>query len=79
MCRTMSAEDCCKTVEKMNAYSSVPLLVAANLEQGGNGVATVSYTHLAVYKRQMYIMDRERPEGGIFAKEIVQKYNLSAE
>lgn len=39
MCRTMSAEDCRRTVEKMNAYSSVPLLVAANLEQGGNGVA----------------------------------------
>ena len=30
-------------------------------------------------ERALYIMDRERPEGGIFAKEIVQKYNLAAE
>lgn len=28
-------------------------------------------------ERSLYIMDRERPEGGIFAKEIVQKYNLA--
>ncbi len=40
MCRTMSSEECRRTVEKMNGYSAVPLLVAANLEQGGNGVAT---------------------------------------
>ena len=30
-------------------------------------------------ERALYIIDRERPEGGIFAKEIVQKYNLAAE
>lgn len=39
MSRVKSARDCRETVEKMNRFSKIPLLVAANLEQGGNGVA----------------------------------------
>ena len=39
MSRIMPAEECRRTVGLMNSFSKIPLLVAANLEQGGNGVA----------------------------------------
>lgn len=38
MSRTMSAEACLSAVEKMQKYSKIPLLVAANFEAGGNGM-----------------------------------------
>ncbi len=38
MNRVMSAEQCVSSVEKMQKYSRIPLLVAANLETGGNGI-----------------------------------------
>ncbi len=38
MCRTMSAAQCLSTVKQMQEHSKIPLLVAANLEGGGNGV-----------------------------------------
>lgn len=39
MSRIMTAEKCISTVKKMQSYSKIPLLVAANLEAGGNGMA----------------------------------------
>ena len=38
MCRVMSTGQCVKAVEYMDKYSRIPLLVAANLEAGGNGM-----------------------------------------
>ena len=38
MSRTMSAEECISAVGKMQKYSKIPMLVAANLEAGGNGM-----------------------------------------
>ena len=38
MNRVMSAEQCARAVERMQGYSKIPLLVAANLEAGGNGI-----------------------------------------
>ena len=38
MNRVMSAEQCVSSVERMQKYSKIPLLVAANLETGGNGI-----------------------------------------
>ncbi len=38
MCRTMPAEQCLRAVERMQENSVIPLLVAANLETGGNGI-----------------------------------------
>ena len=38
MNRVMSAEQCANAVERMQGYSKIPLLVAANLEAGGNGI-----------------------------------------
>ncbi len=40
MSRTMTAEACISAVEKMQKYSRIPLLVAANFEAGGNGMIT---------------------------------------
>lgn len=39
MSRVMPARQCISTVEKMQRYSKIPMLVAANLEAGGNGMA----------------------------------------
>ena len=39
MGRPMKAEQCISAVERMQRYSKIPLLVAANLEAGGNGLA----------------------------------------
>ncbi|MCQ3035716.1 MAG: glycoside hydrolase family 3 protein, partial [Bacilli bacterium] len=38
MSRVMSAEECISAVGKMQKYSKIPMLVAANLEAGGNGM-----------------------------------------
>lgn len=38
MSRTMPVEACLSAVEKMQKYSRIPLLVAANFEAGGNGM-----------------------------------------
>ena len=38
MSRTMSAEMCISATEKMQKYSKIPMLVAANFEAGGNGM-----------------------------------------
>ena len=38
MNRVMSAEQCARAVERMQGYSKIPLLVAANLAAGGNGI-----------------------------------------
>ncbi len=38
MNRVMSAEQCMSAVSRMQKYSQIPLLVAANLETGGNGI-----------------------------------------
>ena len=38
MNRVMSAEQCASAVARMQSYSRIPLLVAANLEAGGNGI-----------------------------------------
>ena len=38
MNRVMSTEQCINAVARMQRYSRIPLLVAANLETGGNGV-----------------------------------------
>ena len=35
----MSAEACVNAVERMQRYSEIPMLVAANFETGGNGMA----------------------------------------
>lgn len=39
MGRPMKGEQCISAVERMQRYSKIPLLVAANLEAGGNGFA----------------------------------------
>lgn len=39
MCRTMPAEQCARAVERMQRHARIPMLVAANLEAGGNGIA----------------------------------------
>ena len=39
MSRVMPAEQCISTVKKMQHYAKIPMLVAANLEAGGNGMA----------------------------------------
>ena len=39
MGRVMSAEACVNAVERMQRYSEIPMLVAANFETGGNGMA----------------------------------------
>ncbi len=38
MSRTMPPEQCISAVEKMQKYSKIPMLVAANFEAGGNGM-----------------------------------------
>ena len=38
MCRAMPAEECVRAVERMQRYSKIPMLIAANLESGGNGI-----------------------------------------
>jgi len=38
MNRAMSARECVSAVSRMQKYSRIPLLVAANLETGGNGI-----------------------------------------
>lgn len=38
MSRTMSAEECISATNKMQKYSDIPMLVAANFEAGGNGM-----------------------------------------
>ena len=38
MGRTMSPEVCVNTVSRLQKYSRIPLLIAANLEAGGNGI-----------------------------------------
>ena len=38
MNRVMSAEQCANAVRRMQSYSRIPLLVAANLEAGANGI-----------------------------------------
>ena len=38
MSRTMTAEECISAVGKMQKYSKIPMLVAANFEAGGNGM-----------------------------------------
>lgn len=40
MSRIMPTEECLSAVAKMQKYSSIPMLVAANLEAGGNGIVT---------------------------------------
>lgn len=40
MSRVMTGEQCLSAVRKMQKYSRIPMLVAANLESGGNGVAS---------------------------------------
>ncbi|MCK0472786.1 glycoside hydrolase family 3 protein [Halalkalibacter sp. APA_J-10(15)] len=40
MCRTMSKEEVISTVSGLQANSKIPMLIAANLEAGGNGVCT---------------------------------------
>ncbi|MBQ7346572.1 MAG: glycoside hydrolase family 3 protein [Clostridia bacterium] len=40
MSRVMKAEQCVGAVEKMQRYAKIPMLVAANLEAGGNGMAS---------------------------------------
>ncbi len=39
MCRRMPAEACRRATERMQRFSRIPLLVAANLESGGQGAA----------------------------------------
>lgn len=39
MCRTMPSEEVVQTVERIQRASKIPMLIAANLEAGGNGVA----------------------------------------
>lgn len=39
MCRAMPAETCVRAVEQMQRYAKIPMLIAANLEAGGNGLA----------------------------------------
>ena len=38
MSRVMPLEECISAVEKMQKYSSIPMLVSANFEAGGNGM-----------------------------------------
>ena len=38
MSRTMTIEQCNSAINKMQKYSKIPMLVAANLEAGGNGM-----------------------------------------
>lgn len=38
MSRVMSMEECISSNKKMQKYSKIPMLVAANLEAGGNGI-----------------------------------------
>ena len=38
MNRVMPAEQCANAIARMQGYSKIPLLVAANLEAGGNGI-----------------------------------------
>ncbi len=40
MSRRMTAKECFRAVENMQKYSKIPMLVAANLEAGGNGMIT---------------------------------------
>lgn len=40
MSRTMPAEQCISATAKMQKYSRIPMLVAANFEAGGNGMIT---------------------------------------
>lgn len=40
MCRTMPSEEVVETVTRIQSASKIPMLIAANLEAGGNGVAT---------------------------------------
>ena len=39
MCRTMPAQEVVKTVSRLQERSKIPMLISANLEAGGNGVA----------------------------------------
>lgn len=38
MCRSMPAEQVLRAVERMQRHAKIPMLVAANLETGGNGI-----------------------------------------
>lgn len=38
MCRPMSMEDTVRTVKKLQGSTDIPMLIAANLEKGGNGI-----------------------------------------
>ena len=40
MSRIMPTKECLSAVAKMQKYSKIPMLVAANLEAGGNGIVT---------------------------------------
>lgn len=40
MCRTMPSEEVIETVTRIQSASKIPMLIAANLEAGGNGVST---------------------------------------
>ncbi len=40
MSRIMPTEECISAINKMQKYSKIPMLVAANLEAGGNGITT---------------------------------------
>lgn len=38
MCRVMTAQQCVNAIQCVNKYARIPMLVAANLEAGGNGM-----------------------------------------
>ena len=40
MSRAMTTDECLRTARRMQMYSKIPMLVAANLESGGTGVTT---------------------------------------
>ena len=40
MCRTMPSDEVIETVSRIQSASRIPMLIAANLEAGGNGVST---------------------------------------
>ncbi|WP_141336297.1 glycoside hydrolase family 3 protein [Paenibacillus sp. tmac-D7] len=44
MCRPMAAEDIVKTVRTLQQNSKIPMLIAANLEKGGSGIANEGTT-----------------------------------
>lgn len=58
MCRTMKVEQCVSAIEKMQRYSKIPLLVAANLEAGGNGIVKEGTS----YAKPLQIAATDDPE-----------------